>query len=460
LSRRRPLIVVSNRGPVTYTRDTSGARVELRGGGGLVTALRGLVRHHDVTWVASATTDEDRVVAAEGERDGVVLVAHDASTYEGYYNVIANPLLWFIQHSLWGLGTRPELDDATHQAWHDGYVRANRSFADAVVGQLDNNPDAAVFFNDYHLYLAPAFVREARPDAKLAHFVHVPWPVDWSALPGEWRREVHEGLLSNDVVGFHTERWARNFLRSCDDVLGPGPRPRVSHHAISIDPAEFEELAASAPVLERAASLEASHPERLIVRVDRTDPSKNIVRGFHAFELLLERHGEWRGRVSMLARLDPSRERIPEYVTYRAEIERAVAALNERFGDAGWQPVDLRIEDDFALSVAAYKRYDVLLVNPVYDGLNLVAKEGPLVNTRDGVLVLSENAGAYEELGEWALGVNPFDVVGQAEALHEALSMGAGERRRRADGLRAHVRENDVARWLRGLLDDVDAVSA
>jgi trehalose 6-phosphate synthase len=198
----------------------------------------------------------------------------------------------------------------------------------------------------------------------------------------------------------------------------------------------------------------------LIVRVDRTDPSKNIVRGFHAFELLLERHSEWHGRVSMLARLDPSRERIPEYVAYREEIERAVKALNERFGDAGWQPVDLRIEDDFALSVAAYKQYDVLLVNAVYDGLNLVAKEGPLVNTRDGVLVLSENAGAYEELGEWVLAVNPFDIVGQADALHEALSMDAGERRRRADGLRAHVRENDVARWLQGLLDDVDAVSA
>ena len=460
MSSRRSLIVVSNRGPVTYTRDASGARAELRGGGGLVTALRGLVRHHDVTWIASATTDEDRVVAAEGERDGVVLVAHDAATYEGYYNVVANPLLWFIQHSLWGLGTRPELSDATHRAWRDGYVRANRSFADAVVVQLDNNPGATVFFNDYHLYLAPAFVREARPDATLAHFVHVPWPVDWSTLPADWRRAVHTGLLSNDVVSFHTERWARNFLRSCDDVLGPGPRPRVSHHAISIDPAEFEERAASAPVLEREAALAAARPERLLVRVDRTDPSKNIVRGFHAFELLLERHSEWRGRVSMLARLDPSRERIPEYVAYREEIERAVTALNARFGEAGWQPVDLRIEDDFALSVAAYKQYDVLLVNPVYDGLNLVAKEGPLVNTRDGVLVLSENAGAYDELGEWVLGVNPFDLVGQAEALHEALSMGADERRRRADGLRAHVRENDVARWLQGLLDDVDAVSA
>jgi trehalose 6-phosphate synthase len=195
----------------------------------------------------------------------------------------------------------------------------------------------------------------------------------------------------------------------------------------------------------------------LIVRVDRTDPSKNIVRGFHAFELLLERHPEWRGRVSMLALLDPSREQVPEYVAYRDETERAVRAVNDRFGRPGWQPVDLRIEDDFLQSVAAYKQYDVLLVNAVYDGMNLVAKEGPLVNTLDGVLVLSENTGAYDELGEWALGVSPFDVLGQAEALHAALSMDGAERRRRAEALRAHMRRNDAAGWLRDLLADVDA---
>jgi len=389
-----------------------------------------------------------------------VLVAHDLAAYDGYYNAIANPLLWFVQHSLWGLGARPEIDEATHRAWHDGYVRVNRGFADAVVAQLDNTPNATVFFHDYHLYLAPAFVREVRPDATLAHFVHIPWPADWSTLPEEWRRAVHTGLLSNDLVAFHTERWARNFLRSCDDVLGPGPRPRVAHHAISVDPAEFDELAVSAAVLEREASLVATRTERLIVRVDRADPSKNIVRGFHAFELLLELHSEWHGRVSLLALLDPSRERVPEYISYREEIERAVRAVNERFGRDGWQPVDLRIEDDFPQSIAAYKQYDVLLVNAVFDGMNLVAKEGPLVNARDGVLVLSENAGAHDELGEWALGVSPFDVLGQAEALHAALSMDAAERRRRAEALRAHVRENDLARWLRDLLDDVDAVSA
>jgi trehalose 6-phosphate synthase len=452
LSDRQTLIVVSNRGPVTYDK-IDGRRVERRGGGGLVTALRGLRDEFDVTWIASATTAEDRVVAREGGGE-VVLVPHDQIAYDRYYNVVANPMLWFIQHSLWDHGTRPELGRAFHDAWHEGYARVNRAFADAVVAALDEHPGAIVFFHDYHLYLAPRFVRDARPDALLAHFVHIPWPVDWSALPEPMRRAVHDGLLANDVVSFHTDRWARNFDRSCHDVVGGTRTTKVTHHPISIDVAEFERLQDSDAVRQAEATL--PRPEKLIVRVDRTDPSKNIVRGFHAFAVLLEQHPEWRGRVAMLALLDPSRQAIPEYVEYVAEIERAVRELNDRYPGA----VDLQVGDDFPRSVAAYKRYDVLLVNAVFDGLNLVAKEGPLVNQRDGVLVLSENAGAHDELADWALTVNPYDVWGQAEALHEALSLGQAERRRRADGLRAQVREHDVSRWIAGLLSDLQPAAA
>jgi trehalose 6-phosphate synthase len=447
LSDQKTLIVVSNRGPVSYD-NVDGKRVERRGGGGLVTALRGLRDRYDVIWIASAATAEDRVVAGEGG-GGAVLVAHDPDAYDRYYNVVANPLLWFIQHSLWDHANRPELGRAFHEAWHDGYERVNRTFAEAVVAVLDDNPGAAVFFHDYHLYLAPRFVREARPDALLAHFVHIPWPTDWSVLPEPMRRAVHDGLLANDVVAFHTKRWATNFTRSCEDVVGGTRNTRITHHPISIDVAEFEQLQTSDAV--RAADATLPRAEKLIVRVDRTDPSKNIVRGFHAFALLLEEHPEWQGRVTMLALLDPSRQAIPEYAEYVAEIERAVRDVNERFGPV----IDLQVADDFPRSVAAYKRYDVLFVNAVYDGMNLVAKEGPLVNERDGVLVLSENAGAYEELAEWSIGVNPFDVWGQAEALHEALALEPAERRRRADGIRGQVRENDVSRWIAALLDDL-----
>jgi trehalose 6-phosphate synthase len=450
---RRPLIVVSNRGPVSYDRDEHGARVERRGGGGLVTALRGLREQHDVTWIASASTDEDRVVAAEGGTD-VVLVAHDPAAYDAYYNVIANPLLWFVQHSLWGLADAPVIDRLTHAAWRDGYVEVNAAFAAAVVAQLDNRPDAIVFFHDYHLYLAPRLVRDAHPQALLAHFVHIPWPADLSALPPALREPILDGLLANDVVGFHTKRWARNFVATCGDA----GETTVTHHAISVDPQEFDSLARSEAVREQEERIERT--ERLIVRVDRTDPSKNIVRGFRAFELFLAEHPEWHRRVTMLALLDPSRQAVPEYAAYLREIERAVADVNGRFATDGWLPVDLQVADNFPQSVAAYKQYDVLLVNAVFDGLNLVAKEGPLVNTRDGVLVLSENAGAHEELAPWSLTVNPFDVAGQADALHAALTMPEDERRRRAAGLREQVRSNDIAAWTEAQLADFDAALA
>jgi trehalose 6-phosphate synthase len=222
----------------------------------------------------------------------------------------------------------------------------------------------------------------------------------------------------------------------------------VTHGAISIDAAEFDELAGSPAVLREEERIRARRPEKLVVRVDRTDPAKNIVRGFEAFGLLLDEWPEWRGRARMLALLDPSRQAIPEYVEYLAAVELAVERVNRRHRGA----VELRVADDFPQSVAAYKQYDVLLVNAVYDGMNLVAKEAPLVNTRDGVLVLSENAGAHEELGEWSITINPFDVWGQAEALHRALSLDEAERRRRIEAIREHVRTHDVRAWIDGLL--------
>ena len=446
---------------MSYARDANGNRVARRGGGGLATALRSLGDEHDVTWIANAMTDEDRVVAGEPQ-EGNVLIAQDPRAYELFYTVAANPMLWFLQHSLWSLGTTPSFDDACHDAWTNGYVCVNETMAQAVLAELARMPTAPVFFHDYHLYLAPAIVRDARPDARTSHFVHIPWPSSdaWTVLPADIRRSVFAGLLANDVVGFHTVRWKRNFLRSCADVLGAevdgdlvrydDRETRVTSAPIGIDTEEFDSLANAGDVLARERAIVASRPELLVLRVDRTDPSKNIVRGFRAFALFLARHPEMRGRVRMLAFLDPSRQDIPEYADYVTAVEREARAL----GDA----VELRIADDFAQSVAAYKQYDVLLVNAVFDGLNLVSKEAPYVNARDGVLVLSENAGSHEELVEWALTVNPFDISGQADALYEALTMDPGERRRRADAIRAHVREHDLGEWIAKQVADLDRV--
>jgi trehalose 6-phosphate synthase len=470
---------------VTFSR-AGEERIARRGGGGLVTALRSLVTHHDVTWVASAMTDEDRVVAAEAggaafeERsdDGssfrLRLVSHDQAAYDWFYNVIANPMLWFLQHYLWELAYTPSIDIALQNAWDEGYARVNEGFAEAVVEELEADPEAAVFFHDYHLYLAPRLVREEAPDALLAHFIHIPWPQTdyWHVLPDPIRRAVHEGVLANDLIGFHTHQWRLNFLRAASDVAEAecnfeectaeyrGRRSLVTVRPISVDPAEFDNLAASPAVLEAERALVERRPEKVVLRVDRTDPSKNIVRGFRAFELYLDAHPEMHTRVVMLALLDPSRQDIPEYSEYLGAIQREARRVNDRFQQERWTPIELVVEDNFAASLAAYKQFDALFVNAIFDGMNLVAKEAPLVNERDGVLILSENAGAHAELGEWALSVNPFDVAGQAAAIHRALTMPAGERRARLEAIRGHVREHDVAEWIEAHLGDLDRCGA
>jgi trehalose 6-phosphate synthase len=485
MTQRRQLIVVSNRGPVSFTRDEDGVRRARRGGGGLVTALRSLLSHHDVTWIASAMSDEDRLAAeGAGERpieevahDGspyrLRLVAHDPAAYDWYYNVVSNPTLWFLQHHLWNLPYAPAFDPGLHHAWDEGYLPVNAAFADAVLAELEREPDAAVLFHDYHLYIAPRLVRSARPDAAIAHFVHIPWPATdaWHVLPGPIRRAIHDGLLAADVVGFHADRWRLAFLRSAQDLVGAeidfeegfarydGRLTQVTSRPISVDPGEFDELAVGDEVLAKEGELKEGRPEFLILRVDRTDPSKNVTRGFRAFELFLDAHPEFHERVGMLALLDPSRQDIPEYAEYVGAIQRAARLVNDRFQRDGWTPVELRIQDDFLGAVAAYKQYDVLVVNAIFDGLNLVAKEAPLVNVRDGVLVLSENTGAHAELGEWALTVNPFDVAGQAEAIYTALTLSSEERRERIEAIRAHVREHDVAAWIAAQLADLDRIA-
>ncbi len=464
MSQRRKLIVVSNRGPISYRRE-GGERIAKRGAGGLVTALAPLVSHHDVTWIASALSDEDRAVAADGTVDETAsdgsryrlrLVAHEPAAYDLYYNVIANPALWFVQHGLWERMHDPGAD--LRPAWDDGYVPVNRAFAAAVIEELEREPEAAVLFHDYHLYAAPALVRERAPHASLSHFTHIPWvgADSWAVLPDPIVRAIHTGLLACDVTGFHTERWRGAFLDSCRSLGLPVDERRVNAHPISIDPAEFEGLAQSDAVLARERELKAERPELLILRVDRTDPSKNVPRGLEAFRLLLERRPDLRGRVRMLALLDASRQEIPEYVEERRRIDEAAAAVAAAFPGA----LTLQVADDFPGSIAAYKQFDVLLVNAVMDGLNLVAKEAPVVNERAGAVVLSVNAGAYEELGDWVVPVDPFDVAATADALEDALALGEDERRRRQQAIAAHVRGHDLEAWIAAQLADLDRASS
>lgn len=471
------LVIVSNRGPVTFSRSDEGERTYSRGAGGLVTALNAVSRRaENAVWIASAQSEEDVRVAREAaprqvEDLNVTLVEHDGDAYDMMYNRIANPLLWFVQHGIYDLPYSPNLGDDTRRAWEEGYVAVNRNFAEAVVGAVGDSSAPTILLHDYQLYMTPQLVRERLGEgAFISLFVHIPWPEPdyWRVLPSYIRRGVLESMLESGVVAFHTRRYARNFAETCAHVLGlaydaeksvierDGRQVWVRDYPISIDPYEFEELARSDAVLEQEKFVR-SLPGKLLLRVDRMDLSKNIVRGFEAYGRMLERHPEMAGEVTFLAQLQPSRGDVPEYARYAGAIEEAAERVNERHATGHWRPIELSMRDNFPLSVAGYKNYDALLVNAVRDGMNLVAKEAAVVNERGGVLILSENAGAHEELGEHAISVNPFDLDEQADAIYEALTMPEGERRRRAEALRKAVFANTIEDWVEAQMKDIEA---
>jgi trehalose 6-phosphate synthase len=273
------------------------------------------------------------------------------------------------------------------------------------------------------------------------------------------------------VVAFHSQRSARNFLLCCQELLGlqvdldrhtvefDDRAVATRWHPISVNPDQLEEAAASPAVTDHERRLAERQREHLIVRADRADLSKNILRGFRAFDTMLDDHPELAERVTFLALLQPSREDVKQYQVYMEKIRRLVADVNLKHGTEDWQPIDLDVEGDFDKVLAAYKLFDVLVVNAVFDGMNLVAKESVLVNERDGVLALSENTGAFEELADHAVTLHPFDIQQQADALFEALTMDAEERRERLQACAAIVRENDIAKWLREQLRDVRRLS-
>ena len=479
MSADTPLVLVSNRGPVTFQ---PGGEIK-RGTGGLVTALIGLASHRPVTWIASAMTEED--VAAADRADGrpfpvttpdgdeyrVKLVASDAEAYEGFYNIIANPMLWFIQHYLWDLSNAPDIRRNETEAFEFGYNAVNEDLARAVLEEVEDIEEPVVMVHDYHLYTLPGLIRRVRPDAFLHHFVHIPWSQSdsWRVLPTQLRREIYIGILSNDIIGFHTRHYRHNFLQCCEDLMDlevdfdrgvvkyDEREVWVRAYPLPIDSDAIQSTARRPRVREFEAELLRRRRDHLILRVDRADLSKNVLRGFGAFDVFLEQHPEFRENVTFIAQLMPSRTDVPEYAEYLERIEAVVAVVNHRHGSPDWMPIQLKLRDDLEEAVAAYKHYDVLIVNAMFDGMNLVAKEGPMVNERAGVSVLSENTGAHEELGEYALSVNPFDLQELADSIHAALTMPPAERRRRHEGLKSIVTARDPGDWIDDQLTDIRA---
>ena len=475
------LILVSNRGPATFERGADGELYAQRGTGGLVTALTGLVHHRDALWVASAMTDADVEMSrshggrsfsceVEGTTYRVRLVESDPEAYDQFYNVIANPLLWFIQHYLWDLSNAPDIRRQEVAAYELGYRAVNEDLARAVLDEVESD-DAVVLLHDYHLYSAPRVIRQARPDLFLHHFIHIPWtqPDAWRVLPTDIREDIYESLLANDIIGFHTRAYRRNFLLCCRELFGldvdeeagivrhEGREVWVRHYPLPISASSFARTAKRPAVHEYEREILRRRREYLILRVDRADLSKNVLRGFTAFDFFLEQHPEFNERVTFIAQLMPSRQDVPEYSEYLEKIEALVAVVNHRHGTTDWMPIDLKLEENLERAIAAYKHYDLLIVNAMFDGMNLVAKEGPLVNERAGVSLLSENTGAHEELGEFALSVNPFDVQDQADAIYRALTMAPDERAWRAKGLKKIIAARDPGDWVDDQLRDIDA---
>lgn len=444
-----PVVLVSNRGPLSF-REDGGELVATRGGGGLVSGLAPLVAGTDTVWIAAALSDADRAAAERGviEAEGIRArtLAIDPDTLARAYDGVCNSMLWFLHHGLHDLSRRPVIDAGFRAAW-DAYRDYNRAFADVIV---DEAPDGAVVLvQDYHLSLLGPLLREHRSDLRSVHFSHTPFapPHLLRVLPDDLAVELLEGMAGHDACGFHSVRWADDFRRCCHEIADLDPTTFVS--PLAPDAVDIRSVARSERCQSEVERIGAElGARRLIVRVDRIELSKNLLRGFRAYDTMLRARPDLRGTVVFRALGYPSREGLPEYLAYRAEIESLAEVINRRWATGDWQPIELDLTDDFPRSVAHLRRYDVLMVNPIRDGLNLVAEEGPLVNEQNGTVILSREAGVHDVLDGAVRSVNPFDVEDQASALAEALDMDLATRHGLADELRRRAEARGPADWL------------
>ncbi|MFL6139830.1 MAG: trehalose-6-phosphate synthase [Frankiaceae bacterium] len=475
--RTAPVLVASNRGPLAFHRTDEGALEGRRGGGGLVSGMTAATRSGTAVWVCAALSDGDRAAARGAPRGRLDEAGHDtggaavrmldieASTFHRAYNSIANSVLWFVNHQLYDTPNQPWFDERFRREWA-AYGQYNGAFAAALDEEAAEG--ATVVVQDYHLTLAPRLLRDRRPDLRIGHFMHTPWamPDYFSLLPDAVVRDVLTGVLGADHAGFLSRRWADAFLLCCERLLGAEvdhERSTVRHegrvievgvHALGVDAGYLHDRGHQPDVETRLCALRDRVGDRkLVLRIDRTELSKNIVRGLGAYRELLRAHPEWRGRVVHVAFAYPSRHDLPEYREYTGAVLRIAQEIEDEFATDGWEPVVLEVNDDFARSLAAYRLADVLVVNPIRDGMNLVAKEVPVLSENGVALVLSRECGAADDLGAAALLVNPYDVSQTAEAIHLALLMDESERAARTKRLAAGATRLPPDRWFAEQLD-------
>jgi len=477
------LIVVSNRGPVEFHKKNS--KVEMkRGAGGLVSTLLPLMETLNGVWIASAMTPGDEEVAKrfpdnkvpipeEDPKFWVPFVVVDPRRYECYYSVISNPLLWFVQHYMWNSPYTPNIDDKIHQSWKQGYKYVNKKFADKVLEESKKNEkEPLIMLQDYHLYLCPTYIRKKLKNTFLSQFIHIPWPQSeyFSIIPEYMRKEIIEGLLSNNLLGFHLPRYVTNFIQTCEEyadevdydngiIWYKGMATHVKSYPISVDYEGIKELASSPGVLEKEKLIkEIKGDYFLFYRTDRIDLSKNIIRGFEAYELFLHKYPQYHGKVKFLTTGKPTRQQIREYHNYYYDVIEIIEDINVKYATDEWKPIEWIFKADYNLVVAAFKNYDCLIVNPIADGMNIVPKESSAVNECKGSVILSEKAGCFEELKEHVLAVNPYDISQTAEAYHQAIQMSEKERYKRLDKLKDIVARRTIYHWISEQFEDIEKI--
>lgn len=446
----RPIVIASNRGPVSFA-SVDGELIASRGSGGLVSGLGPLVHNTDTTWIAAALSEGDRHAAESGmiEADGfkVRTLAIDPEDLDRAYRVVANETLWYLMHDLYDRARNPVIDAEWYEAWA-GFRRYNQVFADTIIDEADEN--AIVLLQDYHLALTTARIRDERPDISTVLFSHTAFatPDALRILPELARTELLLGYMAAGALGFHSSRWSDNFIACCRETLGVRPT-KTFVSPLGPDAEALTEVAESQDCQTAAGQLDALVGDAIVIaRTDRLELSKNLLRGFWAFDEMLSMRSDLHGEVVFMASFSPSRTNVSDYTRYRIEVEAAIEEINARWGTESWTPVRYSVENNFFASVALLRRYDVLLVNPIRDGLNLVASEGPIVNIRNGTLLLSREAGVFDDIAGLAIEVHPYDIMQTAQAMSDAIDMDADQRANTASDLEAIARSRYPKLWL------------
>lgn len=465
------LIVASNRGPVTYL-PTEEGWITQRGGGGLVSALSSVeMDGAHALWICAALSEDDRAAVADGVVEPHVrMLVIDPARLHDAYDEVSNSTLWFIHHMLFELKTEPAFTHSFGRQWME-YQAFNATFAAAIDEEAEQG--ATVLIQDYHLSLVPSLLRLRRPDLKTSFFAHTPWapPEYLSVLPREAAEQLLVGVLGADLTGFHSPRWAKDFVDCCVELLGAQAwrdedrwmvrhhhrATRIDIHPLGVDVEQFVSGLRRIEAQSHLARLRSGYENcAVIVRIDRTEPSKNIMRGLKAYREFLRQRPEWHGRVIHFVLAYYSRQDLESYQAYTSDVRELCEEINHEFGNEFWRPIDLYMDADMDLALAAYAVADVLVVNPIRDGMNLVAKEGPIISNyvdHGVVLVLSRNAGAADELADLALLVNPFDLEEMAQMLHTALLMDRDERKRRTYAMAQLCGALPPSLWARRQID-------